>query len=135
MPSERDPFALPTLEAQPPFALQAAQEGVPLMDGGRELGVARVDQRPGAFAPEPAMPIRQLLNVARIEASPHGCRALTPGVGQESLQDATVGAVAGRDLDHLAYSTGAHVVQIPPEQPPPAFEDGARAQLSMACLA
>src|SRR5690242_9474007 len=127
MSSEPDPFASSVLEAQPPFALQAAEEGVALVDGRGEVRVTRVDQRPGALAPEPAMPIRKLLNVARIEAPPYSRRALTPGVGKESLQDSAVGAVAGRDLDHLAYPSRAHVVQVPPEQPPPAFEHGARA--------
>ncbi len=58
------------------------------MDGGGEFGVARVNQRPGTLAAEPAMPARKLPKVARIEAPPHCRRAVSPGVDQESLQHA-----------------------------------------------
>src|SRR5205823_1751094 len=83
-----------------------------LMAGGGDVRVTRVDQGPCTFAPEPALPIRKLLNVARIEASPHCRRTLSPRIGEESLQHAAERAVAGGDLDHFAYPTRAQVIEV-----------------------
>jgi hypothetical protein len=38
-----DPFVSSALEAKPPFAFETAEKGAPLMDGGGDVGVARMD--------------------------------------------------------------------------------------------
>src|SRR5258708_16554775 len=105
------------------------------MDGCGDVGVARVDQGPCTLAPEPAVAIRELLNVARIEAPSHCRCALSAGVDQESLQHAVERAVAGSNLDHFTHPARSQVIEVPSDQPSPAFEHGTRTQLSMTCLA
>src|SRR5882724_3532029 len=103
MPPGLGPFALSALEAQPPFAFEAAEESAPLIEGGGDVGVARMDQGPGSLAPEPAVPVRKLLNMARVQAPAHSRCPVPPGVGEESLQHAVERAVAGRDLDDFTH--------------------------------
>ena len=73
------------MEPHPPFTLEAAQEGVSLQDGRRDVVMTRMNQGPCALAAQPAVPVRKLLNVARVEAPPHGYGAVSPGIGQQPL--------------------------------------------------
>ena len=63
------PFGSPTDEPQPPLAVQAADPGAAALDGADQVGMARMDERPGAFAAHPAMPVGELLQVMGIEAA------------------------------------------------------------------
>src|SRR5882762_10574500 len=129
-----DPFVSSAQEAQPPLALETAEKCVPLLDRSEDVGVARMYEDAWALPPQPAVPVRKLLSVARIEASPNRRCALLPGIGQEPPQHAVERAIAGRKLDHFTHAARAHVVEVPPDQPPPTFEHGTRTQLSMARL-
>src|SRR5207302_4202218 len=127
--------ALPVGPPQPPFALQATEKSVSLMDRGHDVGMAGMHQRPALLASQPAMLARELLHVARVEASPHRRRAVPPRVGQEPLEHAVERALPGGDLEDLTDFARAHVVEIPPDQPPLAVQHGTRAQRSKTRLA
>src|SRR5262245_2702218 len=135
MSQARGPFALSALETQPPFAFETAEKGVSPVDGGGEVRVAGMDERPRSLAAEPAVPVRELLDVARVEATPHGRRPLPPRVGEQPLQNPAEAAVAGRDLHHLAHRPGARVVEVPADESASAFEHGTRAELAVTRLA
>src|SRR6266702_2639142 len=120
---------------QPPFALETAEESLSSQDGVHDVGVTGMDQGPCALRSRPTMPFRKLLNKARVEASPHGCRAMPPGVGQEPLQHAVERAVPGRNLENFANPARVHVVEVPSDRLLFSVENGTRAQCSMACLA
>src|SRR6266853_4248738 len=104
-------------EVQPPPTLEAAEKGIALLDRGHDVGVTRVDQGPWAIPSEPAVPVRKLLGVARVETSPQCRRALSPGIGQELLQHAVERAIACRNLDDFAHSARLYMVEVPAEQP------------------
>src|SRR5579864_5313162 len=135
MSSGLDPFVSSPLETQPPFALETGEEGVPLMDGGGEVRVARVDQSPCTLSPKPAVAIRKLLNAAWVEAPAHRRCTVSPGIDQESLQHAAERTVAGCYLDHFAHAARPQVIEVPSNQPSLAFQHGTRTQLPMARLA
>src|SRR6266581_811726 len=124
-----------TQEPQPPFALETAEESFSSQDGVHDVGVTGMDQGPCALRSQPAMPVRKLLNEVRVEASPHRCRAMPPGVDEEPLQHAAEGAVPGRNLDNFAHPARVHVVEVPSDRLPGSVENGTRAQCSMARLA
>src|SRR5215470_14742247 len=63
------------------------------------------------------MPVRQLLDVPRLDPSTHRGRPASPRVDQEALQHPAEGSVAPGDLDHLAHVTGAYVIEVPPDKP------------------
>src|SRR5437879_821407 len=109
MPATLRPLLI--LEPHPPLSLQATQEGVASVDGGHDirmtgmdqgrrtvppapavpirklLNVARVDASSycGHTVPAPAVPIRKLLNVARVDASSYCGHTVSPGIGQQPL--------------------------------------------------
>src|SRR5204862_56938 len=81
-------------EVQPPPSLEAAEKGIALLERGHDVGVTGVDQGPWAIRSEPAVPVRKLLGVARVEASAHRRRA---------------GA--------FAHAARLYMIEVPAEQP------------------
>src|SRR6185503_18711768 len=83
---------------QVPFAFEAAQESVAATQGVEHFLVTRMHEHTRAFSAKPTVMSRQLVDVARIDASAHGGGALPPGVGQQAPQHDFERAVARGNL-------------------------------------
>src|SRR3979490_208608 len=92
-----------------------------------------MNERPGTFTAEPAVPVGELLHMRRIQATPQRRGTLPPGGDQQSSQHAVKGVVASIELQDLVDHATARVIDEPAEEPL-AIEDCATAQLTVASL-
>src|SRR5256714_8046042 len=128
------PLGSAAYEPQPPLTVQSAEPGRAALHRGDDVGMARMDERPGAFTAQPAVPVGQLLHAMRIQATSQRRGALPPGVEQQSSQHMVKALLAGGELQDLVDHARARVIDEPAEEPL-AIEDRASAQLTVANLA